>query len=60
MGGGAVAADFDDDDRDDSWDGANYSGNWRWESKLPARWRWRFDDFYPADSGGDSAGFYLL
>ena len=21
---------------------------------------WRFDDFYPADSGGDSAGFYLL
>ena len=20
---------------------------------------WRFDDFYPADSGGDSGGFYL-
>jgi hypothetical protein len=32
--GGAVAANFDDDDRHDSWDGANCSGNWRWESKL--------------------------
>ena len=34
--GGAVAADFDEDDRHDSWDGANCPGNWRWESKLAA------------------------
>jgi len=33
-GGGAVAADFDDDDGDDSWELALLG-------KLSARWRWR-------------------
>jgi len=55
-GGGAVAADFDDDDGDDSWELAlgkqthadNGDGG-----------NWRFDDFWAADSGGDSGGFYL-
>ena len=34
FGGGAVAADFDDDDRHDSWELALFA-------KLSARWRWR-------------------
>jgi hypothetical protein len=61
--GGAVAADFDEDDRHDSWDGANCSENWRCSANSPPDGdggNWRFDDFYPADFGGDSAGFYLL
>jgi hypothetical protein len=32
----AVATNVDDDDRDDSWDGANCSGNWRcWQTRSP-------------------------
>lgn len=60
--GGAVAADFDDDLRDDSWDGVNCSGNGRcWANSPPYGdgGNWRFDDFLAADFGGDSAGFYL-
>jgi len=62
FGGGTVAADFDDDDRDDSWDAANFSGNWRCSANSQPDGdcgNWRFDDFLAADSGGDSAGFYL-
>ena len=41
---------------------AMISGNWRWFANSPPdgdAGNWRFDDFYAADSGGDSAGFYL-
>ena len=42
---------------------AMIAGNWRcWANSPPDGdgGNWRFDDFYAADSGGDSAGFYLL
>ena len=42
---------------------AMIAGNWRWGANSQPDGdggNWRFDDFYPADSGGDSAGFYLL
>ena len=38
-------------------------GNWRCRANSQPdgdRGNWRFDDFLAADSGGDSAGFYLL
>ncbi len=57
-----VATNFDDDDRHDSWDGANCCGNWRCRANSPPDGdggNWRFDDFLAADSGGDSGGFYL-
>ena len=36
-----VAADFDDNDRDDCWDDTNCAGTWCRFSRYAARWRWR-------------------
>lgn len=41
---------------------AMIAGNWgRFANSQPDGdgGNWRFDDFYAADSGGDSGGFYL-
>ncbi len=41
---------------------AMIAGNWRRFANSPPDGdggNWRFDDFLAADSGGDSAGFYL-
>ena len=42
---------------------AMIAGNWRCSANSQPDGdggNWQFDDFYAADSGGDSAGFYLL
>ncbi len=62
FGGGALAADFDDDDRHDCWDGPHRPGTGRRFSGAEPDGdggNWRFDDFYAVDSGGDSGDFYL-